>query len=69
MQHELARIYYELGKNEEALTVAIDSALNFGKDENKWELFLLLARILSDDSKLDAARMHLLFAAKPPVLG
>jgi len=64
MQHELARIYYELGKNEKALTVAIDSALNFGKDENKWELFLLLARILIVDNMLDVARMHLLFAAK-----
>ena len=64
MQNELARIYYELGKNEKALTVAIDSALNFGRDENKWGLFLLLARILSDDSKLDEAKMHLLFAAK-----
>ncbi len=64
IQHELARIYYELGKNEEALTAAIDSALNFGKDENKWELFLLMARILREANRLDAARMHLLFAAK-----
>ena len=53
-----------MGKNDKALTVAIDSALNFGKDENKWELFLLLAQILIADSRLDAGRMHLLFAAK-----
>jgi cold shock CspA family protein len=64
IQHELARIYYELGKNKKAIKVAIDSALNFGKDENKWELFLLLARLLVANNRLDEAKMHLLFAAE-----
>ena len=64
IQHELARIYYELGKNDKALTVAIDSALNFGKDENKWELFLLLAQILIADSRLDARSIAMMKSEK-----
>lgn len=64
IQHELARIYYDLGEIEKALAYAIDSALNFGKDENKWELFVLMAQILNEQGKVDDAKKHLLFAAK-----
>ena len=64
IQHELARIYDDLGEIEKALTYAIEAALNFGKDENKWELFVLMARILKRQGKLEKARNHLAFAVK-----
>ena len=38
IQHELARIHYDLGNIEKALKFAIEAALNFGKNEYKWEL-------------------------------
>lgn len=64
IQHEIANIYYDLGNHEKALKYAIDAALNFGKSENKWELFLLMARILRILDRLDDAKKHLMFAAK-----
>lgn len=64
IQHELARIYYDLGEIEKALAFAIEAALNFGKDENKWELFVLMAQILRRQGKIDNARNHLAFAVK-----
>ena len=64
IQHEIAQICYDLGKMEEGLVFAIEAALNFGKSENKWELFLLMARILRAQDRLDDAKKHLMFAAK-----
>jgi tetratricopeptide (TPR) repeat protein len=64
IQHEIAQICYDLGKMEEALVFAIEAALNFGISENKWELFLLMARILKSQDRLDDAKKHLMFAAK-----
>jgi len=64
IQHEIANIYYDLGNNEKALNYAIDAALNFGKNENKWELFLLMAQILVAQRRIDDAKEHLIFAAK-----
>ena len=64
IQHEIANIYYDLGDNKNALNYAIDAALNFGKNENKWELFLLMAQILIAQGRIDDAKEHLIFAAK-----
>jgi len=64
IQNELAHIYYDLGNEKEALGFAIEAALNFGKHENKWELFLLLARILLKQGRIVEARRHLAFVAK-----
>jgi len=64
IQHEIAIIYYDLGDNEKALNYAIDAALNFGKNENKWELFLLMAQILITQGRINDAKEHLIFAAK-----
>lgn len=64
IQHELAQRYYELGDNQKALSNAIEAALNFGKDENKWELFVFMAQILRDQGKPGDARNHLAFALK-----
>ena len=62
IQHELAQIYYDLGETEKALANAIEAALNFGNNENKWELFVLMARILRGQGKVEKARNHLAFA-------
>ena len=64
IQHEIANIYYDLGNYERALKYAIDAALNFGKNENKWELFFLMAQILIAQGRIDDAKDHLIFAAK-----
>jgi len=64
IEHEIANIYFDLGDNKKALDYAIDAALNFGKNENKWELFLLMAQILTAQGRVDDAKEHLLFAAK-----
>ena len=64
IQHEIANIYYDLGNYERALKYAIDAALNFGKNENKWELFLLMAQILIAQGRIDDGKEHLIFAAK-----
>lgn len=64
IQHEIATIYYELGNNKKALNYAIDAALNFGKNENKWELFFLMAQILIAQGRIDDAKEHFIFAAK-----
>lgn len=64
IQHELARIHYDLGNIEKALKFAIEAALNFGKNEYKWELFVLMAQILNKQGQVDYAKKHLLFAAK-----
>ncbi len=64
IQHEIATIYYDLRDNKKALNYAIDAALNFGKNENKWELFLLVAQILIAQGRIDDGKEHLIFAAK-----
>ena len=64
IEHEIANIYFDLGDNKKALDYAIDAALNFGKNENKWELFLLMAQILIAQGRVDDAKEHLIFAAK-----
>jgi len=64
IQYELAKIYYDLGEKEKAMAKAVEAALNFGKDENKWELFVFMAQILRYLGKIDSARNHLVFALK-----
>ncbi|NLD35867.1 MAG: cold shock domain-containing protein [Desulfatiglans sp.] len=62
IQYELAQICYEMGDREKALKYCVEAALNYGKDENKWELFLFMAQILKDMGEPDIAKQHLAFA-------
>ena len=64
IQYELAKISYEIGEKDKALSYCVDAALNFGKDEHKWELFLFMAQILKDMGEIDTAKKHLSFAVK-----
>ena len=63
IQFELAGIYHDLQDNQKALKYAVESALNFGKVEYKWELFYLLAQILIAEGRIDEAKEHLEFTA------
>jgi hypothetical protein len=42
----------------------LDAALNVGDIEYKWELFVLMARLLKVQSRIEEARKHLLLAFK-----
>jgi len=63
IQHKLAQIHFDLDQTDQALKYAIDAALNFGKDENKCGLFMLMAQILIEKGDTDEAERHLAFAA------
>lgn len=64
IQYEIAQLCYDLEDFDAALNHAIDSALNFGKDEFKWELFQLMAKILIAKNDIEYAKKHLILAAK-----
>lgn len=64
IQYELAQIYYEIGEKAKALNYCVEAALNYGKDENKWELFLFMAQILKNMDEIDTAKKHLAFTVK-----
>lgn len=62
VQSEIARLYYESGKPEEALRYGIDAACNQGEPEKKWKLFLLIGRILYEKGIVEEGKKHVLLA-------
>lgn len=62
VQNEIAHLYYESGKIEEALRYAIDAACNQGEPEKKWKLFLLMGRLLCDKGMVEEGKKHVLLA-------
>ena len=64
IQHEIAGFYFEKGQIDDALSYALDSALNYGETEFKWELFYLLGLILKSKGNMDIAKKHILLSAK-----
>ncbi len=64
IQHEIAGFYFEQGQIGDALSYALDSALNYGETEFKWELFYLLGLILKSKGHMDIAGKHILLSAK-----
>jgi len=64
IQYEIAQLYFDMREIEKALKFSIDAALNFGKDENKWELFSLMAKILNNIGRIEDAKKHLLYSIK-----
>jgi tetratricopeptide (TPR) repeat protein len=58
IQKEIAGICFKQNKPEEALTYAIDSALNFGDSDKKINLFQLLADIFASLNKPNEAQKH-----------
>ncbi len=64
IQHEIAGFYFEQGQIDDALSYALDSALNYGETEFKWELFCLIGLILKSKGYMDIAKKHILLSAK-----
>jgi tetratricopeptide (TPR) repeat protein len=64
IQHEIAGFYFEQGQIDDALSYALDSALNYGETEFKWELFCLIGLILKSKGHMDIAKKHILLSAK-----
>jgi len=58
IEHELATLYFDQGKDEESYKFAIDSALNSGKIENKWKLYFLIGKILARQGQNEYAEKH-----------
>ena len=63
-QYNIADFLYELGRFDEAFSYALDAALNVGDIEYKWELFVLMGRLLKSLLRIEEARKHLLLAFK-----
>lgn len=66
IHHRIAQYLFELGRTDEALKRAIEAVLAPGPSDLgfKWELFLLMGRIYEARGDVDAARRHVLLAAK-----
>lgn len=64
IQRDISQLYFELGKFDDALQYAIDSALKCGKIEDKWRLFYLMGLILKSQSKWNEAKKHISLAIK-----
>lgn len=62
IQKEIAEIYIKKQEYKKSLKFAIDSALNFGKIDNKIHLFELLFEIFNALNKPDLAKKHIEFA-------
>lgn len=63
LQRDIARLLFEVERVDEALVYAANAALDPAGLEYKWELFLLMAKILEAQSELEKARKHVLLAA------
>jgi hypothetical protein len=63
IQKEIAEIYLKDNNLKDAEKYAVDSALNYGDNDKKINLYLLLNDILQKQGKNDAARNHILFIA------
>ena len=64
-QYNIADFLYEVGRFDEAFSYALDAALNVGDIEYKWELFVLMGRLLKSLLRVaEEARKHLLLAFK-----
>jgi tetratricopeptide (TPR) repeat protein len=64
IQKEIAEIYLKNNKLKDAEKYAIDAALNYGDNDKKMNLYLLLNDILQRQGKNNEARNHILFIAK-----
>lgn len=66
IHHRIAQYLLDLGRTDEALERAIEATLAPGPPELgfKWELFLLMGRILQARSEIEEARKHVLLAAR-----
>lgn len=66
IHHKIAQYLFDLGRTDEALERAIEASLAPGPSDIgfKWELFLLMGRILQAQSEMDEARKHILLAVK-----
>lgn len=66
IHHEIAQYLFDLGRTDEALERAIEAALAPGPSDIgfKWELFLLMGRILQAQSEIEEAQKHILLAVK-----
>ncbi len=62
IQHEVAKLYFDFKKLEEAFQYAIAAALNYGEPEKKIELFCLLGEILQASNKIEEAKKHFTLA-------
>ena len=64
IQHEIARLLFEAGRADEALSYAIAAALNAGDADKKLELFVLMGDILQSQGKPAEAQQHLALSYK-----
>jgi tetratricopeptide (TPR) repeat protein len=62
IQKEIAGIYLKQGNHEQAISYAIDSALNAGDSSKKLNLYRLLAEILIQTGKIEEAKAHVEFS-------
>jgi len=59
IQMEIAQIYHELARPQDALMYAVEACLSFGDMEYKMNLFLLMAVLLSEKQMMNEAKKHL----------
>ena len=61
IQKEIAQIYKQQDKLDEAINYAVDAALNFGDADKKMNLYKLLAELLKVKGKTNEAKAHIEF--------
>lgn len=64
IQKEIAELYKQQDKIDEAINFAVDAAMNFGDADKKMNLFKLLADLLDSQNKIKEAKAHIEFIFK-----